>query len=328
MASSKSIGVKFGVSSASLVRRKYGQARYQEHRNAFHRNGRELFLIELETHGMDKRDLVSNINFFSRVDTDEAGNMRFHPGNSPAGSYVDLRAEMDAGVAGKRIGVVTEFAGEGYEPAVTGALSRTLDQLSDAGADVIEVSLPTVELALSAYYLIAPAECSANLARFDGMRYGLRIPGETTEEMMARTRAEGFGPEVIRRILLGTYALSAGYYDAFYGQAHKARTVLRNEFAAAYEQVDVLMSPTSPTVAFPFDAKSDPLAMYLEDIYTLAVNLAGLPGMSVPAGLVAGKPVGLQLIGRHFGEARLLNVAHRFQQATDWHRRSPGGAGS
>ena len=239
-----------------------------------------------------------------------------------AGEYPDLRSEMDGGVSGKRIGVVTEFAGEGYEPAVTEALSRTLDQLSDAGAEIMEVSLPTVELALSAYYLIAPAECSANLARFDGMRYGLRVDGETTEEMMARTRAEGFGPEVIRRILLGTYALSAGYYDAFYGQAHKARTVLRTEFAAAYEKVDVLMSPTSPTVAFPFDAKSDPLAMYLSDVCTIPSNLSGDPGISVPVGLdPEGLPIGVQVMAPAMGEPVMFGVAKEIERLSGFDAR-------
>ena len=239
-----------------------------------------------------------------------------------AGEYPVLGASIDDGVAGLKIGVVSEFSGEGYEPAVTAGMKATLDGLSDAGAEIVEVSLPTVELALSAYYLIAPAECSANLARFDGIRFGLRIPGETTEEMMAGTRAEGFGPEVIRRILLGTYALSAGYYDAFYGQAHKARTVLRNEFAAAYEQVDVLMSPTSPTVAFPFDARSDPLTMYLSDVCTIPSNLSGDPGISVPIGTDdAGLPIGAQVMAPAMGEPVMFRVAKTIENLAGFSER-------
>lgn len=239
-----------------------------------------------------------------------------------AGDYPSLDASINDGVAGLKIGVVSEFSGEGYESSVTSGLDKTLGQLSDAGAEVVEVSLPTVELALSAYYLIAPAECSANLARFDGIRFGLRVPGETTEEMMARTRAEGFGPEVVRRILLGTYALSAGYYDAFYGQAHKARTVLRNEFAAAYEKVDVLMSPTSPTVAFPFDARSDPLAMYLSDVCTIPSNLSGDPGISVPVGTdEAGLPIGIQVMAPAMGEPVMFQVAKTIENLADFSER-------
>lgn len=239
-----------------------------------------------------------------------------------AGDYPDVATSLHDGVDGLRIGVVTEFGGDGYESSVTGALDSTLGRLSDAGAEIVEVSLPTVELALSAYYLIAPAEASANLARFDGIRYGLRLPGGTTEEMMARTRAEGFGPEVIRRILLGTYALSAGYYDAFYGQAHKARTVLRNEFAKAYEQVDVLMSPTSPTVAFPFDAKSDPLSMYLSDVCTIPSNLSGDPAISVPVGLDdAGLPIGVQVMAPALGEPVMFRVAKTIETQARFTRR-------
>ena len=239
-----------------------------------------------------------------------------------AGDYPALASGIDGGVQGLRIGVVTEFAGEGYEASVTGALADVLDQLSDAGAEIVDVSLPTVELALSAYYLIAPAEASANLARFDGIRYGMRLEGETTEEMMARTRAEGFGPEVIRRILLGTYALSAGYYDAFYGQAHKARTVLRGEFARAYEDVDVLMAPTSPTVAFPFDAKSDPLSMYLSDVCTIPSNLSGDPAISVPVGLDdAGLPIGLQVMAPAMGEPVMFRVAKAIERLASFDRR-------
>jgi aspartyl-tRNA(Asn)/glutamyl-tRNA(Gln) amidotransferase subunit A len=227
------------------------------------------------------------------------------------GDYPDPGMLVTAGVEGLRVGVIKELSGEGYEPAVSAATRRTIDALESAGASVTEVSIPSCEVALSTYYLIAPAECSANLARFDGVRYGLRVDGATTEEMMAKTRAAGFGPEVTRRILLGTYALSAGYYDAFYGQAQKVRTVLQREFAAAYRQADVLVSPTSPTVAFELEAKTaDPLAMYLSDICNIPANLAGHPAMSVPIGLDGdGLPIGFQIMAPAFGEPQMFQVA-------------------
>jgi aspartyl-tRNA(Asn)/glutamyl-tRNA(Gln) amidotransferase subunit A len=230
---------------------------------------------------------------------------------SYAGEYPDLLPGLDGGVDGLKVGVVREFAGEGYEPAVEAAMSAMLERLAAAGAEIVEVSLPAVDIALSAYYLVAPAEASANLARFDGIRYGHRAPGATAEELMARTRAEGFGPEVTRRILLGTYALSAGYYDAFYGQAQRVRAALREEFTAAYEQVDVLASPTSPTVAFRVGEKvDDPLSMYLTDICTNPLNLVGHPGVSVPVGLDdQGLPIGFQVMAPALGEAVMFQVA-------------------
>jgi aspartyl-tRNA(Asn)/glutamyl-tRNA(Gln) amidotransferase subunit A len=232
------------------------------------------------------------------------------------GEYPDLEADLDTGVAGLKIGVVKEFAGEGYEPAVEGAVGSMLDALSDAGAEIVEVSLPTVDIALSAYYLVAPAEASANLARFDGIRYGHRAPGATTEELMARTRAEGFGPEVTRRILLGTYALSAGYYDAFYGQAQRVRAALRDEFEAAYRSVDVLVSPTSPTTAFRVGEKTeDPLSMYLTDICTNPINLVGHPGISVPVALdEKSLPVGMQVMAPALGERVMFRVAAEIER--------------
>ncbi len=230
---------------------------------------------------------------------------------SYAGEYPDLDADLGQGVAGMKIGVVSELAGEGYEPAVETAVRDMVDRLADAGAEIVEVSLPTFDIALSAYYLIAPAEASANLARFDGIRYGHRADGTSTEMLMARTRAEGFGPEVTRRILLGTYALSAGYYDAFYGQAQKVRAAIQADFARAYEQVDVLVSPTSPTVAFPAgDRVDDPLAMYLSDICTIPSNLAGHPAISLPVGLDhQGLPIGFQVMAPALGERILFRVA-------------------
>jgi aspartyl-tRNA(Asn)/glutamyl-tRNA(Gln) amidotransferase subunit A len=229
-----------------------------------------------------------------------------HPGPYPA-----LREDLEAGVDGLRIGVVRELAGEGYEPDVERAVSEMVERLAGNGASVVEVSLPTFDIALSAYYLIAPAEASANLARFDGIRYGLRVPGPATEQLMAATRAEGFGPEVTRRILLGTYGLSAGYYEAFYGQAQKVRAAIRQDLARVYADVDVLVSPTSPTVAFPAGARvADPLAMYLSDICTIPSNLSGDPAVSVPIAVDGqGLPIGFQVMAPALGEATLIQVA-------------------
>jgi aspartyl-tRNA(Asn)/glutamyl-tRNA(Gln) amidotransferase subunit A len=236
------------------------------------------------------------------------------------GDVPAISRSLDTGVAGLRIGVITELTGDAFDPQVTAAMNATIDRLSDAGAEVVEMSLPAIEYALSAYYLIAPAECSANLARFEGVRYGLRIDGSTTEEMMARTRAEGFGPEVIRRILLGTYALSAGYYDAFYGQAQRVRTLIRNDFERAYGQVDVLVSPTSPTTAFEIGAKTeDPLTMYFADICTIATNLAGDPAISVPVGLDdGGLPIGFQVMAPALGEEVMFQVAAEIERLVEF----------
>jgi len=241
------------------------------------------------------------------------------------GDYPDLVAALGAEVEGLRIGVVEQFSGEGYEEAVESSVAEMLDSLSGRGAEIVDISIPTADVALSAYYLIAPAEASANLARFDGVRYGNRVDGETTEEMMARTRAAGFGPEPTRRILLGTYSLSAGYYDAFYGQAQRVRTRLIAEFEAAFEDVDVLISPTSPTVAFELGAKtSDPLAMYLSDICTIPANLTGHPAMSVPTGLdPAGLPIGIQVMAPALGEEIMFAVAAQIERAAGFSMR-PG----
>ncbi len=236
------------------------------------------------------------------------------------GETPDISGLLDAGVAGMRVGIVKELSGEGIDAEVQQACHAMYDKLADAGAELVEVSLPATEYALSAYYLIAPAEASANLARFDGVRYGLRVDGDTTEEMMAATRAEGFGPEVIRRILLGTYALSAGYYDAFYGQAQKVRTLLRNDFAAAYKDVDVLVSPTSPTTAFEIGEKTaDPLSMYFADVCTIASNLAGDPSGSVPVGLdTAGLPIGFQIMAPALHEAQLFRIAAEVERLAEF----------
>ena len=242
----------------------------------------------------------------------------------------DYSAALDNNLEGVRIGLPREYFGDGLDSATDSCIQAALKELETLGAELVEISLANSELTIPAYYIIAPAEASTNLSRFDGVRYGHRCADpEDLHDLYTRTREEGFGEEVKRRILVGTYALSAGYYDAYYKKAQQARRLISNDFREAFEQVDVIAGPTTPGPAFALGAKSnDPVAMYLEDVYTLAVNLAGLPGMSIPAGFVNNKPVGLQLIGRHFGESQLLNLAHRFQQATDWHTRSPetGGA--
>lgn len=263
------------------------------------------------------RDAATMLEAIAGFDIRDATSYR---GDTP-----DISSMLDAGVSGMRIGIVKELSGEGIDPQVDQACTDMYDALADAGAAVTEVSLPSSEYALSAYYLIAPAEASANLARFDGVRYGLRVDGETTEEMMAQTRAEGFGPEVIRRILLGTYALSAGYYDAFYGQAQKVRTLVRKDFAAAYENVDVLVSPTSPTTAFAIGERTeDPLSMYYADVCTIASNLAGDPSGSVPIGLDdAGLPIGFQVMAPALHEAQLFRVAAEVERLAGFEER-PG----
>jgi aspartyl-tRNA(Asn)/glutamyl-tRNA(Gln) amidotransferase subunit A len=229
----------------------------------------------------------------------------------------DFTAGLEGGVAGLRVGVLTEAFGEGVEPGVRDKVQAAVDRLADLGAKVTEASLPHAGYALSAYYLIAPSECSSNLARYDGVRYGMRVEGGDSIEMMFRTRGAGFGAEVKRRVMLGTYALSAGYYEAYYGQAQKVRTLIVRDYAAAFEDVDVLVSPTSPTTAFPIGEKADdPMAMYLNDIFTIPANLAGVPAISVPVGLDdAGLPVGLQLTAPVLQEPRLLQAAHALEEA-------------
>ena len=228
----------------------------------------------------------------------------------------DLVEHLDDGVAGLRVGVVSELLGEGIDPDVAARVREAAEALAAAGATVEEVSVPAVTFGLSAYYLIAPAEASSNLARFDGVRYGLRVDAPTTNEMMVATRTAGFGPEVKRRIMLGTYALSAGYYDAFYGKAQKVRTLIARDFAAAYERFDVLLSPTTPTTAFELGAIHDPLTMYLNDICTIPTNLAGHPAASIPFGTDrADLPVGVQVLAPALGEVAMFRVASVLEEA-------------
>ncbi len=228
----------------------------------------------------------------------------------------DFTQGLDQGVDKLRIGVVQEGLGEGTQPGIKARFEEALDALAKLGADVAEVSLPSFDHALSAYYLIAPAECSSNLARYDGVRWGLRVEGENVADMNARTRDQGFGDEVKRRVMLGTYALSAGYYDAYYGKAQKVRTLVIRDFESAYERFDVLVSPTSPTTAFKIGEKADdPLSMYLSDLFTIPSNLAGAPAISIPCGLAEdGLPVGLQIMAPVLAESLLLRVAHAFEQ--------------
>lgn len=236
----------------------------------------------------------------------------------------DYLAALEGDLRGLRVGVPREYFGAGMEPGVDAAVRAAIDQLAALGASVGEVSLPHTEYGVAVYYLIAPAEASANLARYDGVKYGYAAPASTLLDAYMRTRDRGFGREVKRRIMLGTYALSTGYYDAYYLKAQKVRTLIKGDFDRAFEQYDVLAAPTSPTVAFRIGERvEDPLAMYLSDVCTIPVNLAGLPGISVPCGFADGLPVGLQLITPPLEEGRLFQIAHRYQQATDWHRRRP-----
>ncbi len=270
------------------------------------RYGLVAFASSLDQIGPIARDVADAADVLAAIaghDPDDATSYR--------GDLPDIKGSLQAGPEGLRVGVVEELSGEGIDPEVLAGFRATVDALAAAGASVEELSLPAAAYGLSAYYLIAPAEASANLARFDGVRYGLRVDGATTEEMMARTRADGFGPEVQRRVLLGTYALSAGYYDAFYGQAQKVRTLIAREFAAAFEKVDVLVSPTSPTTAFRLgDRTDDPLAMYLSDVCAVPANLAGIPAASVPVGLdERGLPIGFQVMAPALGEEAMFRAA-------------------
>jgi aspartyl-tRNA(Asn)/glutamyl-tRNA(Gln) amidotransferase subunit A len=241
--------------------------------------------------------------------------------DAPVPDYVSM---LDGGVRGLRIGIPREYFGEGLSPDVAAAVRAALSRFEELGATVCEVSLPNTEYALSTYYVISPAEAMANLARYDGVRYGLSVQGEDIWQMYALTREIGFGREVKRRILLGTYVLSAGYYDAYYVRAQKVRTLVRRDFERVFETVDVVAAPTTPSVAFRLGEKTDnPLEMYLSDVYTVPINIAGVCSISIPCGFSDGLPIGLQLIGKPLGEATILRTAHAFEQSSQYHFRHP-----
>jgi len=224
-----------------------------------------------------------------------------------------------------RIGLPKEYFAEGTDPEILQRVREAVAEFEKMGAQVKEVSLPNTQLSIPAYYILAPAEASSNLSRFDGVRYGHRCAApKDLEDLYKRTREEGFGTEVKRRIMVGTYALSEGFYDAYYRKAQQIRRLIQQDFVRVLQDVDVIMAPVTPCAAFPLGEKnSDPVSMYMEDVFTLSLNLAGLPGMSIPCGFSGHLPVGLQLIGNYFDEARLLNIAHQYQQVTDWHQHTP-----
>ncbi|MDA8383559.1 MAG: Asp-tRNA(Asn)/Glu-tRNA(Gln) amidotransferase subunit GatA [Betaproteobacteria bacterium] len=265
-------------------------------------------------------DLALLLNAMAGFDERDSTSLRRPP--------EDYARALEAPLAGLTIGLPREYFAEGLSEDVGRAVEEAVAQYRRLGAKTVEVSLPNTRLSIAAYYVLAPAEASSNLSRYDGVRYGYRAPEYTDlADMYGRTRADGFGPEVKRRIMIGTYVLSHGYYDAYYLKAQKLRRLIARDFAEAFAQCDLLIGPTSPTVAFNQGEKSsDPVQMYLSDIYTIAVNLAGLPGMSIPVGFgKEGRPVGLQIVGNYFSEAKMLNCAHQFQRATDWHARVPAG---
>jgi aspartyl-tRNA(Asn)/glutamyl-tRNA(Gln) amidotransferase subunit A len=239
----------------------------------------------------------------------------------------DYQANLANNIKGLIIGLPKEFFGDGLTNNVAVAIEEAIQEYKKMGAEVKEVSMPNLKLAIPAYYVIAPAECSANLSRFDGVRFGYRCENPNDlKDLYTRSRGEGFGKEVKRRILMGTYALSAGYYDAYYLKAQKIRRLISEDFKKTFADVDVIMGPVTPSTAFGIGEKiGNPIEMYLSDIYTIAINLAGLPAMSIPAGFADGKPVGLQVIGNYFAEDKLLNIAHQYQLATDWHQHVPKG---
>ena len=268
--------------------------------------------------GKDVTDCALTLNAIAGYDPRDSTSLKL-----PA---TDFAAGLTGEIKGMRLGVPQEYFVEGMEPGVRAAVEAAIGEMEGLGASVEPVSLPTTEYALACYYIIAPSECSANLARYDGVKFGYSYQ-DTPDmwEAMEHTRQLGFGPEVKRRIMLGTYALSAGYYDAYYLKAQQVRTLIRQDFARVFEQVDALVTPTSPVVAFPLgDKTSDPVQMYLIDVCTLPINIAGLPAISVPCGFSEGLPVGMQLIGPHLSEERLLNIAYSYEQATQWRRARPG----
>ncbi|MDP0501612.1 MAG: Asp-tRNA(Asn)/Glu-tRNA(Gln) amidotransferase subunit GatA [Verrucomicrobiota bacterium JB022] len=275
---------------------------------------------------------LDQIGPFARTVEDAALLLQTIAGHDPFDStslttdIPDYRAALRQEPKKWRLGVPTEFFGEGLDPEVKAAVEQAIQWYEQQGCEIVEISLPHNELSVPVYYVLAPAEASSNLARYDGVRYGHRSERATDAiDLYFKSRGEGFGPEVKRRILLGTYVLSSGYYDAYYLRAQKVRTLIRNDYMKAFEQVDAILTPTSPTAAFKLGEKSDdPLAMYLADIYTISVNLAGLPGLSLPCGFTKEKlPIGLQVIGQPFKEAELFQIAHAYEQAHDWKTTHP-----
>ncbi|MFM9107934.1 MAG: Asp-tRNA(Asn)/Glu-tRNA(Gln) amidotransferase subunit GatA [Chloroflexota bacterium] len=274
---------------------------------------------------------LDQIGPFARTVEDAAIMLEAIAGNDPHDSTTapvpvpGYAAALGGDLRGIRLGVAREYGVDGMEPGVSAAVNAAIARLRDLGAYIVEVSLPHTEYALATYYIIAPAEASANLSRFDGVKYGLSVEAPTLRETYERTRGEGFGPEVKRRIMLGTYALSAGYYDAYYVKAQKVRTLIKQDFDNAFEQVDAIVAPTSPTVAFGLNARtSDPYQMYLADVFTIPANMAGICGISVPCGFSDGMPVGLQVLARHFDESTMFRVAHAYEQAEPWKDMRPG----
>jgi aspartyl-tRNA(Asn)/glutamyl-tRNA(Gln) amidotransferase subunit A len=266
----------------------------------------------------DVRDTATILNVISGHDRRDSTSV-----DQPVPDYI---AALDGNIKGLRLGLPKEYMIGGLDPEVTAAVDAAVKQLQSLGASVEEISLPHTEYAAATYYIIAPAEASANLARFDGIRYGARVDGADPIELYSRTRGAGFGPEVKRRIILGTYVLSSGYYDAYYLRAQKVRTLIRQDFLKAFEKVDAIVTPTTPTAAFKIGEKSDdPLQMYLSDVFTISCNLAGICGISIPCGFTKSPklPIGLQLLGKPFGEETILKIAHAYEQSTAWHKEKP-----
>ncbi len=266
----------------------------------------------------DTRDAAILLEVLSGIDPRDSTSVP-----QPVPHYADRLAD---GIKGLKIGLPKEYMIGGLDPQVNQAVQVAVKQLQQLGAEIVEISLPHTDYAVATYYIIATAEASANLARFDGIRYGLRVDGNDPISLYGNTRGAGFGPEVKRRIILGTYVLSSGYYDAYYLRAQKVRTLIRQDFLKAFEKVDAIVTPTSPTAAFKIGEKSgDPLQMYLSDIFTISCNLAGICGLSLPCGFTRKPklPIGLQLLGKPFGEETILKIAHAYEQSTDWHKEKP-----
>ena len=262
-------------------------------------------------------DTAMMLNVMAQFDAQDSTSMQM--------ATPDYTANLNDSLAGLKIGLPKEFFEAGLDSDVAAATMAAIKQYEAMGAEIVDISLPNLQLCIPAYYVIAPSEASSNLSRYDGARYGYRCEDPVDlMDMYCRTRAEGFGEEVKNRIMVGTYALSEGFYDAYYVKAQRIRRMIKNDFVQAFAKVDVIMGPVTPTPAFDIGSKTkDPVAMYLEDIYTLSINLAGIPALSTPAGFVNGRPVGLHIMGNYFSEAKLLNVAHQLQQVTDWHMQTP-----